>query len=184
MLVGVETRPVVETVLELQWLFGPGSRPGTSRHDAAATHPVTLSCGVTRGRVILYEGDDYIGHPVNLAARLCDLAGAGEVLAAADLVPSLPPWGAVRTSDQRRVRGLRDSVEVVGLALADAGPAALPDPVCGIPLTASSAVEIGRDTLGRRVWFCAASCRETWEARPDPGEGSPDEGAVREVFPF
>ena len=30
--------------------------------------------GVTGGDVILMEGDDYIGHCVNVAARLCDLA--------------------------------------------------------------------------------------------------------------
>ena len=27
------------------------------------------------------EGDDYVGHCVNVAARLCDLASAGEALA-------------------------------------------------------------------------------------------------------
>ena len=37
------------------------------------------------GAVILFEGDDYIGGAVNLAARLCDMAAPQEVLASADL---------------------------------------------------------------------------------------------------
>src|SRR5690349_2027290 len=33
-----------------------------------------LRAGVAGGEVILFEGDDYIGGDVNLAARLCDAA--------------------------------------------------------------------------------------------------------------
>jgi adenylate cyclase len=47
--------------------------------------------GLARGPVLLFEGDDYVGRPVNLAARLCDAAGPSEVLAAGLAAP-LPEW--------------------------------------------------------------------------------------------
>ncbi|MGH9152484.1 MAG: hypothetical protein ACRD03_08825 [Acidimicrobiales bacterium] len=30
--------------------------------------------------MILLEGDDYVGRAVNLASRLCDIAGSGQLL--------------------------------------------------------------------------------------------------------
>lgn len=45
--------------------------------------------GVTTGEVILFEGDDYIGASVNLAARLADLAGPGQLLGPVDILPGL-----------------------------------------------------------------------------------------------
>ena len=39
-----------------------------------------MRIGIATGRALLFEGDDYIGSAVNLAARLCDAAGPGEVL--------------------------------------------------------------------------------------------------------
>src|SRR6516225_2181221 len=65
MLVCVDTRPLLETILELHHVVGEVSGP-------VAT--VDIRSGITSGDVILMEGDDYIGHCVNVAARLCDLA--------------------------------------------------------------------------------------------------------------
>lgn len=50
-----------------------------------------IHAGLASGPVLLFEGDDYIGRPVNLAARLCDAAGPGEILALAD-ESELPSW--------------------------------------------------------------------------------------------
>ena len=72
MLVCVETRPLLETVLELHYVVGVVSGP---------VKTVSIRSGVNAGQVILMEGDDYVGHCVNVAARLCDLAPAGEALA-------------------------------------------------------------------------------------------------------
>jgi class 3 adenylate cyclase len=38
----------------------------------------------------MFEGDDYVGRPVNRAARLCDSAGPGQLLVSG--VPRLPAW--------------------------------------------------------------------------------------------
>jgi adenylate cyclase len=80
MLVGVEAGPVVAAALELVMRF---------RDD-----PFEVHAGIAGGPVLLFEGDDYIGPSVNHAARLCDAAGPGQVLAI-DVQTHLPDWVAV-----------------------------------------------------------------------------------------
>jgi len=77
MIVGTEQNPLLATVAEL-----------TLRSEALG---IPTHAGIARGKVILFEGDDYVGGAVNLAARLCDAAARGEILAA-DLETSLPRW--------------------------------------------------------------------------------------------
>src|ERR1019366_2927361 len=86
MLVCVETPPLLATILELHYVVCNVPGPAQS---------VAIRSGVTSGYVILMEGDDYIGHCVNVAARLCDLAQAGEALVAPSVVDELPRWGVV-----------------------------------------------------------------------------------------
>jgi adenylate cyclase len=153
MLVSVETTPVLAAALELRF---------RSRDEAVA-----VRCGMTAGQVILLEGDDYIGHSVNIAARLCDVASADEVLAIPEMVPFLPPWAVVTESRQLVLRGLVEPVEVVGLGLSVADPGLLPDPVCGIPLSLDTAVEVQADQSGGRVLLCSESCLEVWAGREE-----------------
>jgi class 3 adenylate cyclase len=155
MLVSVETTPVVAAALELL--------------HRSAPNPVAVRCGITTGRVILLEGDDYIGHSVNVAARLCDVAAASEILASPDLVPYLPRWATVLATGEVVVRGLGHPVEVVHVGLC-APQGCVADPVCGIPLTPEIAVEIRTDSFGATVLMCSESCLETWLGR-DGSEG-------------
>jgi class 3 adenylate cyclase len=53
--------------------------------------PFDVHAGIAGGNVLLFEGDDYVGPSANHAARLCDAAGPGEVLAL-DVVGHLPEW--------------------------------------------------------------------------------------------
>ena len=85
MLVCVDTRPLLETILELHYVVG----------EVGAVETVSIRSGLTEGDVILMEGDDYVGHCVNVASRLCDLAAAGEALAAPAVMGDLPSWGEV-----------------------------------------------------------------------------------------
>ncbi len=89
MLVCVDTRPLLETILELHYVV----------REVGAIETVSIRSGVTCGDVILMEGDDYIGHCVNVAARLCDLASAGEALAAPAVMEHLPELGSDRVGD-------------------------------------------------------------------------------------
>jgi adenylate cyclase len=77
MLVGTDTGPLVAAVVELVGRF---------RATGLDTH-----VGIASGDVLLFEGDDYLGRTVNLAARLSEAAGPGEILAA-DPLPPLPVW--------------------------------------------------------------------------------------------
>jgi len=74
-----------------------------------------LRTGAAHGEVILFEGDDYIGGPVNLAARLSDIAGPGDVLVAADLVPHAPEWARARMVGSWSIPGFVRPVEVASL---------------------------------------------------------------------
>jgi adenylate cyclase len=163
MLVGVETTPILEATLELQAAV------------AAVQRALPIRCGVTAGDVILHEGDDYIGHAVNIAARLCEIAPGGEVWATPNVVPYLPRWGAVLSEDEVTLRGLEHPMPVARLGLATLEGSIFRDPICGIPLTVAVADTTDRDARGNPLLFCSASCRDTWDRRPKPlpdGQGS------------
>jgi adenylate cyclase len=151
MLVSVEKTPVVAAALEL--LFRSENKE------------VAVRCGITTGQVILLEGDDYIGHAVNVAARLCDLAIRDEVLAIAEMIEFLPPWVCVTDAQKVALRGLDQPVDVVRLGLRATGIDSIPDPICGLPLETTTAATVGRGQSGDPVLFCSESCLETWQAR-------------------
>ena len=104
MFVGTEVRPVVETVLDL-----------TERMENASI-VLPLRIGIATGKVIVFEGDDYIGMAINLASRLCDAAAPGEILANDEVVQSawrrLPRRTTRRTPNPRH----RDTIPVWRIA--------------------------------------------------------------------
>ena len=73
-------------------------------HHFRATH-ISVRVGLAAGEALLFEGDDYIGGPVNLAFRLCEAAKAGEILAD---VPegSLPDWVHLLGTTEVEIRGV------------------------------------------------------------------------------
>ena len=73
MFVSTETRPIVAGMLDL------------TRQLESADIVLPLRTGIAAGPVILFEGDDFIGMAINLASRLCDAAGPGEILATAEV---------------------------------------------------------------------------------------------------
>jgi class 3 adenylate cyclase len=78
LLVGVDPAPVVAAVVDLV---------------ARVEHPVLgVRGGVATGSVLLFDGDDYIGRPLNLASRLCDAAQRNEVLADTLSCADIPTW--------------------------------------------------------------------------------------------
>src|SRR5271169_6271293 len=129
MLVCVETRPLIETVLEIHHVVNTVSGP---------VETVSIRSGITSGEVILMEGDDYIGHCVNVAARLCDLAAAGEALAAPSVMDSLPSWGESVSETHVTLRGVEKPVPASSIRMAKGG-ADSHDPICGLPLTQDTA---------------------------------------------
>jgi YHS domain-containing protein len=139
--------------------------------------PTQLRSGISWGEVILLEGDDYIGHAVNVAARLCDMAGEGGILVTQNVVSSLPLWASVLDTEEAHVRGLENPVPISRIGLKPMGPQSRPDPICGIPLDLAVAPESAVDRMGQSILFCSLSCKDTWERRPLPDTGG--QGSMR-----
>ena len=114
MIVGVEAEPLIAAVVAIE-------------QRAARACRLPLRAGIASGAVLLVDGDDYIGKAVNVAARLCDAAGNGRVLAAAD---GLQPPGWVQSSEpaEVRLRGMSEPVNVVELTPADHIPSLADNP--------------------------------------------------------
>jgi class 3 adenylate cyclase len=70
---------------------------------------------VASGLALLFEGDDYIGRAVNLAARLCDVAHRYEVLIPADCTDALPEGVTATPLGPVELSGFPQPVEVAGL---------------------------------------------------------------------
>jgi adenylate cyclase len=157
MLVCVDTVPLLATILELHHVVCVVSGPVQS---------VSIRSGVSSGEVILMEGDDYIGHCVNVAARLCDLAQGGEALATPSVMDDLPRWGSVLVQKDIALRGVERPVPASSIAMAPVGPRHRLDPICGIPLHGPTAEASARDGEGQPVYFCSPGCLDTWQRRP------------------
>jgi adenylate cyclase len=99
MLVGVEPEPLVSAVV---WAAEDHLRRGA----------LPLRAGLASGPVIVCDGDDYVGRAVNLAARLCDLASPGQVLAATSDDLRLPASVVVTGRAAATVKGFSEPIAV------------------------------------------------------------------------
>lgn len=88
-------------------------RAATLMRDAQKRTPVSIHAGFHFGPVIEYDGDFY-GDTVNVAARVADLAKAGEILVTEDTVVRLSPAlrAATRWLDKASVKGKKEPVGV------------------------------------------------------------------------
>jgi len=150
MVVAVEPEPLVSAVLEVEQRVDDGRSA------------LPLRAGMAHGQVILFEGDDYIGSPVNLAARLCDVSGPREVLAVSGLGAHCPPWVVAGEPYDVVVPGFGGTVEIVRISRRPPGDCSVVDPVCGLVLP--------RDAVGARLTgpsgviesFCSEACLASW----------------------
>jgi adenylate cyclase len=73
----------------------------------------TAHVGVAAGPVVV-QGGDYYGRTVNLAARIADRAGAGQVLVAEQVVATAPPRGVTLVElGQVQLKGISRPVRVL-----------------------------------------------------------------------
>ena len=102
MIIGVDVSPTIATAAEV-----------IGRYDGRT---LGLRGGVAHGPVLMIDGDDYIGRPTNLAARLCQVAKPGELLAAGYGADTLPPWVTVLGNRRVTLPGLgKMAVQRLGL---------------------------------------------------------------------
>jgi class 3 adenylate cyclase len=92
MLVGVDVGPTIAAAAEL-----------IARYEG---HRLALRGGLAHGRVLIFDGDDYIGRPTNLAARLCQVARPGELLSVGYPPGALPSWIRVAATRSVTLPGL------------------------------------------------------------------------------
>lgn len=104
MMVSTQAEDLAQALTELQLLI---------RQSGV---PLALKAGTATGAVILFEGDDYIGSVVNLAARLSETAAPGQILAPVEFVTPLMSTTVVTEIGPVAVEGLDQAIEVVSLA--------------------------------------------------------------------
>ncbi len=109
MMVSVDQQAAITFALDLE------------RRSAEICAPLSLRVGISTGYALLFDGDDYIGSAVNMASRLCDIAGPFDVLMPTMQIERLPegviaqPYGEV---DLRGFPGKVDIVELSGVPVA------------------------------------------------------------------
>ena len=104
MMVSVDQNHAIGAALDLE----------TRSRDVCS--PLTLRVGIATGYALLFEGDDYIGSAVNLAARLCDAAEGWEVLMPASQAHAMPEGVRAIPSRLLSLRGFPEPIEVVQLS--------------------------------------------------------------------
>jgi adenylate cyclase len=82
---------------------------------AEVCSPLTLRAGLATGYALLFEGDDYIGSAVNMAARLCDIAGHYEVLIPTMGLERLPEGVTATPHGAVELAGFPGAIEVYEL---------------------------------------------------------------------
>lgn len=107
MFVGVEAKPLVATVLDVE------------QQVDVDNSPLALRAGMSSGEVILFEGDDYIGSPVNIAARLCDIAAPHHILATPDLGDAVPEHAEAVRAEPMQLHGFASPVPVLRVCRRD-----------------------------------------------------------------
>jgi class 3 adenylate cyclase/DNA-binding CsgD family transcriptional regulator/exonuclease VII small subunit len=112
-------REAIRAALELQARF----RRESGREPSLA---LPVGIGIDVGEAVPVEGG-YRGGALNLAARLCSLAGAGEIVASREVVHLARKIEGVRYHIEKSVRlkGLSEPVDLARVILDDADPADL-----------------------------------------------------------
>jgi class 3 adenylate cyclase len=78
--------------------------------------PLAVRTGIASGYALLFEGDDYIGSAVNMAARLCDAAGPYDTLIPAMQMERLPAGVIATPFGSLELHGFPGPIEVMELS--------------------------------------------------------------------
>jgi adenylate cyclase len=145
--------PAVDTALRLRALV------------ACTPRFPRLRAGVHTGPVVR-DGERYVGHALNVAARVTEHAAPGQVLCTEAVATEATDLPAVRYRSLGAVhfRHLVRPVvlyEVIGGGIRDTNAI---DPVCRRQVDPTSDIALSRD--GRRYVFCSVECRDAFARHP------------------
>ncbi len=89
----------------------------------SAPVPLRLRAGVHTGEAVVTRGD-VVGHVVNVAARVCELAKGGQVLVTAPVLEAAGDIEGVRAgrTRARRIKGVKAPVPVCEVRAVDSRP--------------------------------------------------------------
>ena|ERR1035438_5059362 len=106
LLVSIDTTPLLQTVAELSAMF----------NDMG----FQIHAGIACGSVIIFEGNDYVGEPINIAARLADYAKSSEILGHNIVKKNVPKTMKIKMLDVSiPIRGIGKLSNVCSLQLAE-----------------------------------------------------------------
>lgn len=139
--------------------------------DLGARHRgLGIRVGMNTGPAVR-RGNDWFGATVNVAARVADLAAAGEVVMTAatrERVGAAAMPEQLQALGQRELKNVRDPVEIFLLMPDGSSPGhELPiDPVCrmGVDPARVPASVMNR---GTRYHFCSPTCAEAFREAPE-----------------
>lgn len=115
---------------------------------------------------LLYREGDYLGHTVNVAARVAAEAGPHQMVVSAALREAAGDMAGVEFVHLggRRLKGVAEPVELFEARRGDALTARLRDPVCGMEMHPGQ--EHARlVSEGKQVVFCSAGCLQRFTAQ-------------------
>ena len=150
MLSSQEGEPVVSLTIEL-----------AARTDPRAV-PLQIRGGLALGPVVMFEGDDYIGRAINVAARLCDAATPGQVLATREVVAVAPRWVAAGEPLPYEMPGFDRTIDACRLEIGKSA-ATVTDSYCGLVIPADAYLATRVDGEGEIHYFCSTACALAWE---------------------
>jgi class 3 adenylate cyclase len=97
---------------------GPAVAAAAELIARCGDHTLQVRGGLADGWALLFDGDDYIGRPVNLAARLSQAARPGELLAVGYPPSTFPVWIEVVGTRDLTLKGVGRLRRVQQLGLA------------------------------------------------------------------
>jgi adenylate cyclase len=132
-----------------------------TRHRALAVR-VGMHTGTAVNR-----GGDWFGSAVNIASRVADLAGAGEVLCTEATRRAVGPAVPLRERGSAAFKNLVEPIAIYEFVLTSrAGPDLPLDPVCLMGVDSERAVE-RREHGGVEYHFCSRRCAEAFDDCPE-----------------
>jgi adenylate cyclase len=131
-------------------------------HPDPSSIPLEIRGGLAQGPVIMFEGDDYIGRAANVAARLCDAAMPGQVLATREVASLAPRWVAASEPFPYTLAGFDQPLHAVRLGVGTADTM-VRDPLCGLVVPDVIGLVTRWDAEGEPVRFCSTACALAWE---------------------
>lgn len=139
------------------------------RDWSADPHAPLARAGLHAGpvlRLFAEHGTDYLGHTVNVAARLCELAAGGQLIHSEAVTAAVRAAGLLaQPLGLQLLRGVAEPIPA-GLVQLTATQLLAVDPVCRMPVPSGTAA--GSLTHAETTWsFCSLECVAAFAAAPD-----------------